>query len=66
MVPGETRRRTPPSSAKYVSSQVQEAEFADGGAQQIRAFSRRSPMTAELLKDATGRKADITFDQKDQ
>jgi glyoxylase-like metal-dependent hydrolase (beta-lactamase superfamily II) len=52
-----------PASAKYVSSSVQEAEFAEGGAQQIQAFSRRSPMTAELLKDATGRKADITFDR---
>jgi glyoxylase-like metal-dependent hydrolase (beta-lactamase superfamily II) len=46
-----------------VSSTVQEAEFAEGGAQQIRAFSGRSPLTAELLKDATGRKADITFER---
>jgi len=52
-----------PASAKYVNSSVQEAEFAQGGAQQIQAFSGRSPMTAELLKDATGRKADITFDR---
>ena len=52
-----------PASAKYVSSTIQEAEFAEGGAAQIQAFSRRSPMTAELLKDATGRKADITFDR---
>ena len=52
-----------PAGAKYVSSSVQEAEFSEGGAQQIQAFSRRSPMTAELLKDATGRKADITFDR---
>jgi glyoxylase-like metal-dependent hydrolase (beta-lactamase superfamily II) len=52
-----------PATAKYVNSIVQEAEFAEGGAQQIKAFSGRSPMTAELLKDATGRKADITFDR---
>jgi glyoxylase-like metal-dependent hydrolase (beta-lactamase superfamily II) len=52
-----------PSTAKYVNSLVQEAEFAEAGAQQIKAFSGRSPMTAELLKDATGRKADITFDR---
>ena len=52
-----------PASAKYVSSKVQEAEFAEAGAQQIQAFSRRSPMTAELLKDAAGRTADITFDR---
>ena len=52
-----------PASAKYVNSRVQEAEFAEGGAQQIQAFSRRSPMTAELLQGATGRKVDITFDR---
>jgi glyoxylase-like metal-dependent hydrolase (beta-lactamase superfamily II) len=40
-----------PASAKYVNSVVQEAEFAAGGAQQIQAFSGRSPVTAELLKD---------------
>jgi glyoxylase-like metal-dependent hydrolase (beta-lactamase superfamily II) len=53
-----------PPSAKYVNSSVQEAEFAQGGAQQIQAFSGRSPVTAELLKDATGRNADITFDRE--
>jgi len=52
-----------PATAKYVNSSVQEAEFAQGGAQQIQAFSGRSPVTAELLKDAAGRKADITFDR---
>ena len=52
-----------PATAKYVNSTVQEAEFAQAGAQQIQAFSGRSPMTAELLKGATGRKADITFDR---
>src|SRR4029077_9573384 len=35
-----------PATAKYVSSRVQEAEFAEGGVQQIKAFSGRSPMTA--------------------
>jgi glyoxylase-like metal-dependent hydrolase (beta-lactamase superfamily II) len=52
-----------PASAKYINAKVQEAEFAEGGLPQIRTFSARSPMTAELLKDATGRKADITFDR---
>lgn len=52
-----------PATAKYINSTVQEAEFAESGAQQIQAFSARSPMTAELLEDATGRKADITFDR---
>src|SRR5262245_36735017 len=53
-----------PASAKYVDSKIQEAEFAEGGAQQIKTFSGRSPATAEILKDATGRKADITFDRE--
>jgi glyoxylase-like metal-dependent hydrolase (beta-lactamase superfamily II) len=53
-----------PGSAKYVNSVIQETEFAAEGAQQIRTFSGRSPLTAELLKDATGRKADITFDRE--
>ena len=52
-----------PATSKYVNSTVQEAEFAQGGAQQIVRFSGRSALTAELLKDATGRKADITFDR---
>src|SRR6187200_445296 len=52
-----------PASAKYVDSRVQEAEFVEGGAQQIQAFSRRSPMTAELLQGATGRTVDISFDR---
>lgn len=52
-----------PATAKYINSTVQEADFAQGGTQQIQNFSGRSPMTAELLKDATGRKADITFDR---
>jgi glyoxylase-like metal-dependent hydrolase (beta-lactamase superfamily II) len=52
-----------PASAKYVTSTVQEAEFAEGGLQQIQAFSKRSPMTAALLADARGRKADATFDR---
>ena len=52
-----------PPGATYVNSTVQEAEFAEGGLQQIRLFSGRSPLTAELLKDATGRKAQVTFDR---
>jgi glyoxylase-like metal-dependent hydrolase (beta-lactamase superfamily II) len=53
-----------PASAKYINSNVQEADFAEGGAGQIKNFSGRSPVIAELLKDATGRKADITFDRE--
>jgi glyoxylase-like metal-dependent hydrolase (beta-lactamase superfamily II) len=52
-----------PPTAKYVNSAVQEADFAAGGPGQIKAFSGRSPVTAEILKDAAARKADITFDR---
>jgi glyoxylase-like metal-dependent hydrolase (beta-lactamase superfamily II) len=52
------------SNAKYLNSRVQEAEFAEAGAQMIKTFSARSPFTAGLLEDATGRKADITFDRE--
>ena len=52
-----------PPTAKYIDSTIQEEEFAQGGAQQIVTFSGRSPMTAELLRGATQRKADITFDR---
>ncbi len=52
-----------PASAKYVNSKVQEAEFAEQGEALIKQFSGFSPMAAELLKDAHGRKADITFDR---
>jgi glyoxylase-like metal-dependent hydrolase (beta-lactamase superfamily II) len=52
-----------PASAKYINSTTQEADFAEAGLAQIRTFSGRSPATAEILKDATGRKADITFDR---
>jgi glyoxylase-like metal-dependent hydrolase (beta-lactamase superfamily II) len=52
-----------PATAKYINSTIQEEEFAAGGAPQIKQFSGFSPMAAELLKDASGRKADITFDR---
>jgi glyoxylase-like metal-dependent hydrolase (beta-lactamase superfamily II) len=54
-----------PATARYVSSSVQEAEFAEAGAQQIQTFSRRSPMTAELLKDAAAPKVGVRFDRSD-
>src|SRR4029078_3085745 len=37
-----------PATAKYVNSTVQEADFAQAGAQQIQTFAARTPMTAEL------------------
>ena len=53
-----------PPSAKYVNSSIQEAEFAEFGERQIQTFASRSPLSADLLKDAVGRKADITFDRE--
>jgi glyoxylase-like metal-dependent hydrolase (beta-lactamase superfamily II) len=52
-----------PDSAKYVNSNVQEAEFAEGGMQMVKMFSGRSPATADILKDAARRPAAITFDR---
>jgi glyoxylase-like metal-dependent hydrolase (beta-lactamase superfamily II) len=46
-----------------VNSTVQESEFAESGMQMVQAFSKRSPMTAEILKDTTRRPADITFER---
>jgi glyoxylase-like metal-dependent hydrolase (beta-lactamase superfamily II) len=52
-----------PATAKYINSTVQEDEFAAQGMQQVQAFSGRSATTAELLRDAARRTADITFDR---
>ena len=52
-----------PPSATYVNSTVQEEEFAEGGMQMVKMFAGRSPITAEILKDAVRRPADITFDR---
>jgi glyoxylase-like metal-dependent hydrolase (beta-lactamase superfamily II) len=53
-----------PPTAKYVNSTTQEKEFEDTGMQMVKTFSERSPLTAELLKDAGRRPADITFDRE--
>lgn len=50
-------------TAKYVNASVQDDEQARSGAALIKTFSGRSALTAELLKDAAVRKADITFDR---
>jgi glyoxylase-like metal-dependent hydrolase (beta-lactamase superfamily II) len=52
-----------PSSAKYINSTVQEADFEQSGMQMVQMFSGRSPATAEILKDAVRRPAAITFDR---
>jgi glyoxylase-like metal-dependent hydrolase (beta-lactamase superfamily II) len=53
-----------PPTAKYVNSKVQEAEFEESGMQMVKLFAGRSPLTAEILKDAARRTADITFDRE--
>lgn len=53
-----------PPTAKYINSTVQEAEFAQSGAQMIQTFSGRSATTADLLRDATRRIAEVTFDRE--
>jgi len=53
-----------PASAKYINSTTQEAEFEQSGQQMITTFSGRSPLTADLLKDAKRRPADVTFDRE--
>ncbi|HEX4568768.1 MAG TPA: MBL fold metallo-hydrolase [Vicinamibacterales bacterium] len=53
-----------PASAKYVNSTLQETEFEQNGMQMVRTFANRSPVTADLLKDAARRPADITFDRE--
>ena len=50
--------------AKYINSNIQEAEFAEGWMAQARTFASRGPVHAEVLEGATGRKADITFDRE--
>jgi glyoxylase-like metal-dependent hydrolase (beta-lactamase superfamily II) len=51
-------------NAKYINSNVQEAEFAQGWEAQARTFASRGPVHAEVLQGATARKADITFDRQ--
>jgi len=52
-----------PEAAKYINSKVQEDEFEQGGMKMVQMFSGRSPMTAEILKDAARRPAAVTFDR---
>jgi glyoxylase-like metal-dependent hydrolase (beta-lactamase superfamily II) len=52
-----------PPAAKYINSTVQEAEFEQTGMQMVQTFAGRSPLTAEILKDAARRPAAITFDR---
>jgi glyoxylase-like metal-dependent hydrolase (beta-lactamase superfamily II) len=53
-----------PASAKYVNAATQEAEFAEGGLPQVKAFSGFSPAVAARLTDVSRRVADVTFDRE--
>lgn len=53
-----------PSSATLIRSKDQVAEIAEQGLTLAQAFARRSALTAELLKDAQFRKADLVFERE--
>jgi glyoxylase-like metal-dependent hydrolase (beta-lactamase superfamily II) len=52
-----------PDSTKLIRSTDQVKEIAESGLQLAKVFASRSPINAELLKDADFRKADITFER---
>ncbi|MEO6340035.1 MAG: MBL fold metallo-hydrolase [Caulobacteraceae bacterium] len=52
------------TGAKLIRSADQVKDIAEFGLTTARQFSQRSPMTAELLKDAQYRKADIVFERE--
>lgn len=52
-----------PGTTKLIRSQDQIKDIAEFGLQLAKVFASRTPINAELLKDADFRKADITFDQ---
>jgi glyoxylase-like metal-dependent hydrolase (beta-lactamase superfamily II) len=51
-----------PATARLIRSRDQERDIAEFGLQLAKIFASRSPIHAELLKDAEFRKADIVFD----
>lgn len=53
-----------PASAKYIVSQAQQQDLDELAQAMARQFAARTPMMGELLKDATFRKADISFDEQ--
>ena len=52
-----------PATTKLIRSQDQIKDIAEFGLQLAKVFASRTPLNAELLRDADFRKADITFDQ---
>jgi glyoxylase-like metal-dependent hydrolase (beta-lactamase superfamily II) len=53
-----------PAEAKMIRSRAQEQDIAEFGLQTAEIFSARSAINAELLKGATFRKADVTFESE--
>jgi glyoxylase-like metal-dependent hydrolase (beta-lactamase superfamily II) len=53
-----------PADAKMIRSEDQKKDIAEGGLQLANVFAQRSALNAELLKDATFRPADISFDKE--
>jgi glyoxylase-like metal-dependent hydrolase (beta-lactamase superfamily II) len=52
-----------PDTTRLIRSTDQVREIAESGLQLAKVFASRSPINAELLKDADFRKADITFER---
>jgi glyoxylase-like metal-dependent hydrolase (beta-lactamase superfamily II) len=53
-----------PSSAKIIRARAQQEDIDEFGLALARTFASRSPLVADLLKDAQFRKADILFDRE--
>jgi len=53
-----------PATAKIIRAQAQQKDIDEFGLALAKTFASRSPLTAELLKDAQFRKADILFDRE--
>jgi glyoxylase-like metal-dependent hydrolase (beta-lactamase superfamily II) len=53
-----------PATTKLIRSEDQQKDIAEFGLQLAKVFAKRSAINAELLKDASFRKADITFEHE--
>jgi glyoxylase-like metal-dependent hydrolase (beta-lactamase superfamily II) len=53
-----------PASAKIIRARAQQNDIDEFGLALAKTFASRSPLVAELLKDAQFRKADIIFDRE--
>src|SRR5471032_406514 len=53
-----------PASAKIIRARAQQKDIDEFGLALAKTFASRSPLTAELLKDAQFRRSDILFDRE--